>query len=475
MVQGISDLGAMQPQGGGLPSEVVDVLGKGFSSLSSEEVSQLRELQDSLGELSPDKLKILEQILVFLKKNSDRYDDAVRLLVSKGILEPGDLPPDYIPAFFEILDKMVLQAMSGEQPFAKGGIASLRKKASDVRMAGTGGDKILAHINPREAAMLQATRGGGKNPYTGLPEYGFFDDIGNFFKSAASVVLPVALGLMGVPPVFAGAIGSGIGAMINGASPDKALQAAVLGGVTGAAFSGISNIGQEGGFMGGLSKGFEPGPGILGEAMGYKAPAVTPQAGYTGAGSPQNYAGGSTLPAGASATSPAVAGGVAPVPQPGMLGGVKNWIAQNPLPAVGIAGLGGLALASAMQPDQSAPDMSSYYKGPSEEDIQAKRFAPGTFDTHRYTGNPEVPTYSPAYPDYNRYLTRYAAKGGVLDARVGGHLEGPGTGTSDSIPAKLSDGEFVMTSKAVRGAGGGSREKGARKMYDLMHQFEKRA
>ena len=313
------------------------------------------------------------------------------------------------------------------------------------------------------------------NPHTGLPEYGFFDDIGNFLKSAASVVLPVALGFMGVPPIIAGAVGSGIGAMINGASPDKALQAAVLGGVTGAAFSGISNIGQEGGFMGGLSKGFEPGPGILGEAMGYKAPAVAPQTGYTGAGAPANYAGGSTLPAGASATSPAVAGGPAPVPQPGMLGGVSNWIAKNPLPAVGIAGLGGLALASAMQPDQSAPDMSSYYKGPSEEDIQAKRFAPGTFDTRKYTGNPEVPTYSPAYPDYNRYLTRYAAEGGEMDVRAGGHLEGPGTGTSDSIPARLSDGEFVMTAKAVRGAGNGSRKAGARKMYDLMHQFEKRA
>jgi hypothetical protein len=39
----------------------------------------------------------------------------------------------------------------------------------------------------------------------------------------------------------------------------------------------------------------------------------------------------------------------------------------------------------------------------------------------------------------------------------------------------LSDGEFVMTAKAVRGAGGGSRDAGAKKMYALMHQFEKRA
>jgi hypothetical protein len=35
----------------------------------------------------------------------------------------------------------------------------------------------------------------------------------------------------------------------------------------------------------------------------------------------------------------------------------------------------------------------------------------------------------------------------------GGESEGPGTGTSDDIPAMLSDGEFVMTAKATRGAG----------------------
>ena len=70
---------------------------------------------------------------------------------------------------------------------------------------------------------------------------------------------------------------------------------------------------------------------------------------------------------------------------------------------------------------------------------------------------------------------------------MGGFIEGPGTGTSDSIPAmiyqnggpvqeaRLSDGEFVMTADAVRGAGGGDRAKGAAKMYQMMHQLEGRA
>tara|TARA_R110001632_G_scaffold14434_1_gene48680 strand:- start:1468 stop:2268 length:801 start_codon:yes stop_codon:yes gene_type:complete len=66
----------------------------------------------------------------------------------------------------------------------------------------------------------------------------------------------------------------------------------------------------------------------------------------------------------------------------------------------------------------------------------------------------------------------------------GGMIDGPGTGTSDSIPAmiyqnggpvqeaRLSDGEFVMTADAVRGAGGGDRDAGAAKMYRMMNQLE---
>jgi hypothetical protein len=68
---------------------------------------------------------------------------------------------------------------------------------------------------------------------------------------------------------------------------------------------------------------------------------------------------------------------------------------------------------------------------------------------------------------------------------MGGMIDGPGTGTSDSIPAqiyqnggpvqeaRLSDGEFVMTADAVRGAGGGNRNAGAAKMYQMMNQLER--
>jgi len=68
-----------------------------------------------------------------------------------------------------------------------------------------------------------------------------------------------------------------------------------------------------------------------------------------------------------------------------------------------------------------------------------------------------------------------AADGGIMDLQDGGMSEGPGTETSDSIPAMLSDGEFVMTAKAVRGAGGGDRREGAKKMYQMMDKLEAQA
>ena len=82
-------------------------------------------------------------------------------------------------------------------------------------------------------------------------------------------------------------------------------------------------------------------------------------------------------------------------------------------------------------------------------------------------------------PGYNYYTDPYRpvarssgyAHGGDVHAG-GGEVDGPGTGTSDSVPARLSDGEFVLTAKAVRGAGGGDRDIGAARLYDMMSELE---
>lgn len=83
--------------------------------------------------------------------------------------------------------------------------------------------------------------------------------------------------------------------------------------------------------------------------------------------------------------------------------------------------------------------------------------------------------------------TNNFAEGGIAAFKPGGFVEGPGTGTSDSIKAgiyqngkkvqeaRLSDKEFVMTNKAVKGAGNGNHELGAKRMYAMMDRFERMA
>jgi hypothetical protein len=98
------------------------------------------------------------------------------------------------------------------------------------------------------------------------------------------------------------------------------------------------------------------------------------------------------------------------------------------------------------------------------------------------------PYYSPI--TNQRYMTLEEKENaensvGIMSAAAGGYIEGPGTGRSDDVKAgifqngqkvqeaRLSDGEFVMTRKAVDNAGGGDREKGAAKMYALMNSLER--
>lgn len=88
----------------------------------------------------------------------------------------------------------------------------------------------------------------------------------------------------------------------------------------------------------------------------------------------------------------------------------------------------------------------------------------------------------PMFTSYSGYGSmplaqpRRAAHGGEMTRkefpRKNGHISGPGTGTSDDIPAMLSDGEFVFTAKAVKNMGDGSRRKGAKRMYGLMKRLE---
>jgi hypothetical protein len=99
---------------------------------------------------------------------------------------------------------------------------------------------------------------------------------------------------------------------------------------------------------------------------------------------------------------------------------------------------------------------------------------------------------------FNQGGTVAMAEGGDMEIEINiedfpakdGQIDGPGTEVSDDIPAMLSDGEFVMTAKAVKGAGSfnindnngiltltpngdPSRDSGTRVMYKLMEHFGK--
>ena len=73
------------------------------------------------------------------------------------------------------------------------------------------------------------------------------------------------------------------------------------------------------------------------------------------------------------------------------------------------------------------------------------------------------------------------AEGGIMDLggremdmRAGGFIPIGAKERADDVPARLSKNEFVMTADAVRGAGGGNINLGAKRMYDTMNKLEAR-
>ena len=65
--------------------------------------------------------------------------------------------------------------------------------------------------------------------------------------------------------------------------------------------------------------------------------------------------------------------------------------------------------------------------------------------------------------------------GKEMDLRGGGFVPIGKKERADDVPARLSKKEFVMTADAVRAAGGGSVNKGAKRMYETMNSLESRA
>ena len=132
----------------------------------------------------------------------------------------------------------------------------------------------------------------------------------------------------------------------------------------------------------------------------------------------------------------------------------KDFVGAAAIPAGGLALLGGML---------SADEMEEVRKlSPEQQELIIQQML----------GTSGDPSYAEGAKQFGEFYSQRRKELGLND---GGEIVGPGTGTSDSVPALLSDGEFVMTAKAVRNAGGGNREKGAAKMYALMNKLEKGA
>jgi len=143
-------------------------------------------------------------------------------------------------------------------------------------------------------------------------------------------------------------------------------------------------------------------------------------------------------------------------------------------------GLGGTYLAGGFDPQEgdetTVADLAGVVpRGPSGAELveqDPSQYMVAQLDPAQFTpeGTPLIPTTFPAL---------LAARGGMAEfPRRDLLVEGPGTTRSDDIPAMLSDGEFVMNARAVRGAdptGRGNRYAGAQNLYNMMRNFEMKA
>ena len=323
-----------------------------------------------------------------------------------------------------------------------------------------------------------------------IPQYGIGGLVKKFFKNVKKVVKKVApivgggIGFMIGGAAGAG-IGAGIGGLVAGQKPEEALQTAMLG-------YGIGSVaGTWGPFTKYAGTGFGAGFG-------------TPEGGKFAMGDDLNIL--TKMGFGVGATDPITTSqlytGTDPVkikaqtilsdPDSYSMADVSraNSILNPTTKDMGMLGktLVGTSLASipltyldAIQREKDMADVDPaalnkfYYENPEEfqlANVAAQPYYYPTLQTDFGVPVEDLPT------DFIR-----SAEGGTVQLANGtkkhfprrtGPINGPGTGKSDSIPAMLSDGEFVMTAEAVRNAGGGDRRKGAKRMYDTMKNLERR-
>jgi hypothetical protein len=335
--------------------------------------------------------------------------------------------------------------------YARGGRVGLGDMAERLRRHGEGEDKILAHINPEEAQFLGQNFGGDINPRTGLPQYGGIKKV--FRSKLARRLLPIAGGIAGnfIGGPAGGTIGGALGTAITSKNPLK-------GALKGALISGGINYGL---------------PYLAGHAGLGSVPGLGPQ-GLQGFGSQnaafQGAGGFSSLFGGASGIgSGGGAGGISSI-----LGGGGGQGAQGGTqgPGGAMGGIGNILLGSAVLGTLLGKKKPGKETGPSLDEVINKqnekyknetKYRPvkpyqrtlAQFDPNLYAAHmPEVDYF----PDESSDVV-YAAKGGYLDGDHGGQ--------ADTIPAKLSHGEYVIDASTVSDLGDGNNAAGAKKLDEM--------
>ena len=160
-------------------------------------------------------------------------------------------------------------------------------------------------------------------------------------------------------------------------------------------------------------------------------------------------------------------------------------------PTLAVLG-GGAYLTGAFDEPEPEPSPLGLKSGPSGTELLAQRpdlyapnILPGQGSSTYIQQNP-YPSYANLYPtnyglrsstpaDVFQRQPMYAAEGGeVYPRRNGGIMPNEGIPGQDSVRAMLMPGEFVMTTDAVRGAGGGDLNRGINNMYNVMANLERK-
>ena len=316
------------------------------------------------------------------------------------------------------------------------------------------------------------------NPLTGLPEFGFLSKVFKKIKKVVKKVAPVAGALL-IPGV-GGALGAGLSKVGTALGIPSGIGSSVLGG-KGILDRAAAIRGGIGGFFN-RGKTTDPESGMdfnLGRRI-------------LGKGKTPDF-----LKVGEDLLKGQIMAGTPGQSQIGMIEDTLRGRPSDPVRQGQQSGIGGLfgSLAGGNLTIPALYGLASYYGAKRDEGGLAATPATTMDQLGRYQmaqnlgtgGSREDFGLLPAPKALQFAVGGEAVK--ELDMRQGGESAGPGTGTSDDIPAMLSDGEFVMTAKATRGAGaynvktskGGielvktsspSREAGVKNMRKLMKTFE---